>query len=162
MGDRSPEFESAIEGSPLDRGLRLIYSDWLQERGQEDYARAQRFMAENSLACLREWYEEWECPIWAFTSTENIFAQDDTYPKYRAAALPVDVFQSLAPVTPPGAPFWTGAVTMIAPCDTYVQDHWCAYRTPQLAVEYLAKALKLMGFENEALRSEVVSLRGIE
>jgi uncharacterized protein (TIGR02996 family) len=44
------EFESALDASPCDWGLRLVYADWLLENGHEDEAEFQRFLAGNQLA----------------------------------------------------------------------------------------------------------------
>ncbi len=42
-------FESALDDNPDDWNLRLIYADWLDDRGFQSLARAQRWMAEHKL-----------------------------------------------------------------------------------------------------------------
>ncbi len=46
MQDRDA-FEAALDETPDDWNLRLIYADWLDEHGDQSLARAQRWMAEH-------------------------------------------------------------------------------------------------------------------
>jgi uncharacterized protein (TIGR02996 family) len=40
-------FEAALDADPDDWSLRLVYADWLDENGDADLARCQRWMAAN-------------------------------------------------------------------------------------------------------------------
>lgn len=48
--DSCPELEAALGEAPADWGLRLVYADWLQERGHEDLAAFMRLLAASRVA----------------------------------------------------------------------------------------------------------------
>lgn len=45
MSDERGQFEAALKQDRYDTVTRLIYADWLEERGEDDYAAEQRRMA---------------------------------------------------------------------------------------------------------------------
>jgi uncharacterized protein (TIGR02996 family) len=45
MPHRDPAFEAALRAHPADAGLRLVYADYLDDRGDEGYALAHRWLA---------------------------------------------------------------------------------------------------------------------
>src|SRR3954466_10259623 len=45
MSDEKEQFEAALKQDRYDTVTRLIYADWLEEHGEDDYAAEQRRMA---------------------------------------------------------------------------------------------------------------------
>lgn len=48
MTDERERFEAMLDADPAAWHVRLAYADWLEERGEQDAADGQRWMAENN------------------------------------------------------------------------------------------------------------------
>jgi uncharacterized protein (TIGR02996 family) len=131
---RHPDLEVAIEARLWDPAPRLAYADWLEERGEYNLAVAHRWLAEQKKFPNRETWWSWVCPIWSFTHERNSGSHYSTH------TLPLPLFHRLQELTPAGGEFWREESLEQTHC---FGPYWCSYRTPQLAVEYLGRALQL-------------------
>jgi uncharacterized protein (TIGR02996 family) len=119
---RDPGFEAALEAAPEDQGVRLVYADFVEERGDEAYGRALRWLAGRDL-CPTKYGERWY-----FGTIENEGWRTGVW---RASALPVWLYRRLQALTP----------RYDFPDNTGSHGYWCLYRTVQQVTEYLARAL---------------------
>jgi uncharacterized protein (TIGR02996 family) len=141
MKYRSADFEAAIKEEPFNFHHRLVYADWLEDRGEAAYARAQRFLAENGVGV--GWYLDPESKRerYLFGSSGII----DTGLAGRWGQNPREDQQSWSKCLLPHALFLRLG-----------QDTWAKFDSPQEAVECLAVALSLTPLCHENSRAEVV------
>lgn len=67
-----PDFESQLDANPTDWTLRLVYSDWLEEHGDIEFAKAQRWMAKHKKSFLVDIGKgEFQCGICGRKKTNN-------------------------------------------------------------------------------------------
>ncbi len=84
-------FEAALNDDPNDWATRLVYADWLEDNGYEDYACAQRWMVEEKrrpVLGTGGW-------IWWWLSTWYIMRESPTIKHYHACQIPHGYFSSL-------------------------------------------------------------------
>jgi len=133
---RDAGFEAALVGRPEDAGLRLVYADWLDDRGEHAYAAAHRWLAK-----VERWPVRCEISkrkVWFVFGHDGHSVKKQPKSKWFPALLPAAAFDRLGVgldyfVTPQSA-----RQDRLEP---WASGGWLYYRDPQQAVEYLAKAL---------------------
>lgn len=75
-------FRRELDLKPDDWSLRLIYADWLEEQGETERARLQRWLVENKR------YPEFDHDCWRWLNSS-------AYPPERSAVLPLYLYEPI-------------------------------------------------------------------
>lgn len=143
---RDAGFERALAERPDDRGLRLVYADWLDDQGQDGYARAHRFLARlGRHPVVRPVYRSpqvWDPPL-ALLGHADIPSHE---PDLDPALLPRPVFERLrarARLAVGGLSDWMADLADLdrAAIRALATSAWAYFRSAQVAVEELAAVL---------------------
>jgi uncharacterized protein (TIGR02996 family) len=127
------DFAAALDANPEDWQIRLVFADWLQERG-DARAEGYRALGVRRLKPATSAFNR-SRPCWGFSNPENSYANDR---RRRACVLPRDWWEVMDPgeVSRASNPSWNWHLTRRAAEDTAAIAF--AELPPERRVELLA------------------------
>lgn len=132
-------FQTHLEQSPNDWGARLVYADWLEERGESIRANGQRWQVENGKHAQLGY-------VASKPPREAEEAEDETFnwwnaPKYRWTPLKWQVSIEIFGFLWDSNKAWTGDFRRQS-------DSWVGFKTRQTSETALANALHKLGIKS--------------